>query len=225
MNLTKLFETQRALDERIIIGKGLKDQDLYPNTMLALQAELLEFANEGRWFKHWSVNQTPNTKKRIYAICDKCDGDGEDPFNSFEACSKCKADGELLINTTNPLLEEYVDSLHFFLSIALQKGWEPALTVYSEQLEKEDDFDGGLTGVFLEMLYFLNKSNFEHPSKEKDEEWIFHFGFPQKQYFFRIAWILFLNIGTHGFGFTFEQIEESYYEKNRVNHARQNNGY
>ncbi|RPJ98158.1 Dimeric dUTPase [Bacillus subtilis] len=36
---------------------------------------------------------------------------------------------------------------------------------------------------------------------------------------------LFLSIGTIGFGFTLEQIEAAYMDKNAVNHQRQQEGY
>lgn len=51
------------------------------------------------------------------------------------------------------------------------------------------------------------------------------FGYLNNQYCFRTAWILFLNIGMNGFGFTWEQIEAAYFKKNQINHARQENGY
>jgi dimeric dUTPase (all-alpha-NTP-PPase superfamily) len=199
MDLAKLFEMQRQLDERIIKEKGLEGQDLFPNTVLALQVELAEFANNGRWFKHWSNNRKPRTKATR----------GTNDFT-----------GAPVIEEYNPLLEEFADGLHFFLSIANQKGWQEALWIYEEQLDPSNEFDGGLTGIFLEMIYFLNKAYMEkHPSDEKIA------GFQTNEYFFRMAWILFLNIGINGFGFTFKQIEQAYLEKNKINHERQESGY
>ncbi|MBE2947115.1 dUTPase, partial [Anoxybacillus flavithermus] len=45
MDLSKLFEMQRELDERIVREKGLDGQNLLPNKVLALQVELAELAN------------------------------------------------------------------------------------------------------------------------------------------------------------------------------------
>ncbi|MEB6549110.1 dUTP diphosphatase [Heyndrickxia sporothermodurans] len=200
MDLKKMLTAQAELDKYIVEKKGLQGVDLVPNTFLAVQVELAEFANEGRWFKHWSDDQEPRTKVPVTAW-------GE-PYK-------------------NPLLEEYVDCVHFFLSIANQKGWQDALYIYEEAVEdlREDGFDGGLTGIFLEMTYFINKSYFENPSEEKSQQWKEKFGFPQKQYWFRTAWILFLNIGINGFGFTLDQIEEAYWAKNKINYVRQQEGY
>jgi dimeric dUTPase (all-alpha-NTP-PPase superfamily) len=216
MNLAKLLEMQRRLDERIIKEKGLEDQDLFPNTVLALQVELSEFANEGRWFKHWSDKRDPKHGTDAQIDCPRCQGNGFWFAGNRVWCTKCNHTGKI----TNPLLEEFADGLHFFLSIANQKGWQEALWIYEEQLDPSNEFDGGLTGIFLEMLYFLNKSCMErHPSDEKIV------GFQTNEYFFRMAWILFLNIGVNGFGFTFEQIEEAYLQKNAINHERQESGY
>lgn len=62
MNLEKMFKMQAELDNRIIREKGLEGQDLLPNTYVALITELGEFANEGRWFKHWSDKKEPKRK-------------------------------------------------------------------------------------------------------------------------------------------------------------------
>lgn len=221
VNLDKMLEMQKVLDDRIIKEKGLDGQDLFPNTVLALQVELGEFANEGRWFKHWSDKQLPKDGTKAFINCPKCSGNGFWFSGNRILCSNCNQTGKVI----NPLLEEFVDSVHFFLSLANQRGWQDALYLHIEQLEREGDFDGGLTGAFLEMTYFLNKCYFENPNAEKSKKWEETFGYPQKQYWFRLAWVLFLDIGINGFGFTLDQIEEAYMQKNAVNHKRQDGGY
>ena len=79
MNVKKLSEMQKVLDERIVKEHGLEGKDLEENKILALLVEVNELANETRCFKHWSTK-----------------GPSEESV----------------------LFEEYVDSLHFFLSIA-----------------------------------------------------------------------------------------------------------
>lgn len=98
MNLTKLFEMQRDLDERIIKEKGLEQDQCMAWKVLALQVELGELANEWRGFKKWSNDQKPRTRVIEY---------GEEIV-----------DGKLLPLETesNPLLEEYADCLSFILS-------------------------------------------------------------------------------------------------------------
>lgn len=207
MTLQNIIDAQKELDARIIKEKKLEDinaDELAANTFLALKVELAEFANEGRWFKHWSNDQDPRTKTE--SIC---------------GCVMCEHHS--IPNNKNPLLEEFVDAVHFFVSIANQKGWEDALWIYEEQTDP-DEFDGDLTSWFLEMDYFLSMAYIrkftDEEAKCKDR-----FGFLNNEYCFRTAWILFLNIGMNDFGFTWEQIEAAYFEKNQINHARQESGY
>lgn len=208
MSLQNIIDAQKELDARIIKEKGLEGKDLVSNTFLALKVELAEFANEGRWFKHWSNDQKPRTSFINVCECFYCDGG-------------CSNNDE---HPRNLVLEEFVDAVHFFVSIASQKGWEDVLWVYEEQLDP-DEFDGDLTGWFLEMDYFLSMSYIRKFTDEEEAKCKDRLGYLNNEYCFRSAWILFLNIGMNGFGFTWEQIEDAYFEKNKVNHERQNAGY
>lgn len=185
MDLLRMLQMQSKLDERIIEDKLLKNFDLVPNTVLSLQVELAEMANEGRWFKHWSNDQKPREKT---------------------------------------VLEEFADAVHFFLSLSIQKGWQEVLFIFEDHLD-EDEFDGDLTAWYLEMIYFLNKAYMEKYPEEENMEFKSKTGFTKNQYWFRTAWTLFLNIGINGFGFTLEKIEQAYFDKNAVNHQRQEHGY
>src|SRR5579875_595315 len=110
MNLTKLFEIQRALDDRIVKEKGLAGKDLVPMKLLALQVELGELANEWRGFKFWSEDQEPRLSN---PNCDLCEGSGV-----YEKVTDMPDYPEVLTCVcASPLLEEYVDCLHFILSI------------------------------------------------------------------------------------------------------------
>lgn len=97
LTLNQMYEMQKVLDARIIKEKDLEGVDLLPNTVLALQVEIGELANEWRGFKHWSNDQEPRREKYSIAFAN--------PGGPFEY-------------VTYPLIEEYVDCLHFFLSIA-----------------------------------------------------------------------------------------------------------
>ncbi|WP_428909430.1 dUTP diphosphatase [Niallia sp. Krafla_26] len=223
MNIEKMLQTQITLDDRIIKEHGLEGKDLFPNTILALIVELSEFANEGRWFKHWSNNQEPRTKVK----CEYCSGKGYWELDYFQQIGHCHyCNGKGFIEGENPLLEEYVDSVHFFLSIANQKGWQDALYISSEPLMEcyEEMYREGkkkyLTDTFLETIYFLTKAYMEiNPNENKIA------GFKINVYHFRLAWSLFITIGLVGFNFTPDQIEQAYFAKNAVNHERQNSGY
>jgi dimeric dUTPase (all-alpha-NTP-PPase superfamily) len=57
MNLTKLFETQKILRDRI----GYNEPDRFDKLILALLVEIGECANEWRGFKFWSKDQEQRT--------------------------------------------------------------------------------------------------------------------------------------------------------------------
>src|SRR5690625_3399345 len=100
MNLQRLFEAQKKLDDHIRKEKGLEGEDLLDKKILALQVELGELANEHRGFKFWSSRQEPVTNDLRVA--------------------DYKESGEAILETYNPLLEEYVDVVHFTLSVGLE---------------------------------------------------------------------------------------------------------
>lgn len=71
MNLTKLFELQKALDDRIIDEKGLEGQDLYRMKVMALQVELAELAQEiGDVWKFWKEGDCRDTVRVLEELVD-----------------------------------------------------------------------------------------------------------------------------------------------------------
>ena len=133
MNFNELFQMQKALDERIVKEKGLEGQDLLPKKILALQTELGELANEWRGFKFWSKRQFP-TNEEVHCI--------DDEGNAYYR---------------NNLLEEYVDCLHFILSI----GNELEVTCNQDYIQSIDilrgvigQFDNIFSAIYQEMDRF-----------------------------------------------------------------------
>ncbi|WGE00910.2 dUTP diphosphatase [Bacillus velezensis] len=203
MNLQKMFEMQKVLDDRIIKEKGLEGQDLLPNLILALQVELAECANEWRGFKHWSNNQQPNLTKKVN--CVDCYGSGDKNVRLLATprvtCPVCHGSGKVI--DSYPLLEEYVDCLHFILSIGNRLDYNDSETI----------------NVILSK--YLNIRGILNP------KWLFS-SLISTVAFTRQNYInLFINFFTLGkrLGFTFEQIEAAYMDKNAVNHQRQQEGY
>ena len=54
MNLLKLYEMQKKLDERIRHDHHLENKNLFQEKIVALIVEVSELANETRCFKYWS---------------------------------------------------------------------------------------------------------------------------------------------------------------------------
>lgn len=202
MNLSKLFETQAALDERIYESHPvLKGQDNLDWKVLALQVELGECANEWRGFKKWSNDQEPRTCVSI-GDCRNCGGTGHAfgiPEEAEIGCWECDGSGEI---TKNPLLEEYVDCLHFILSIGLEHKFDETLP-----LEIESITCANITYQFT----MLMRTDWE--IYEEGSGGYFHEGLE-----------LFLGLGEM-LGFEWEQIEQAYYAKNQINHQRQEENY
>ncbi|MCY7829870.1 dUTP diphosphatase [Bacillus spizizenii] len=220
MNLEKMFEMQKALDERIIKEKGLEGQDLLPNLILALQVELAECANEWRGFKHWSNNREPRTK--IEHFCPTCDGTGDENHDinlqyleeghaaePYSKCQDCNGSGK--IDESNPLLEEYVDCLHFILSIGNRIGFNNDAMIQQiikRSKERELETNIGIGKAFSHLMSLV---------------FGFYFSIEDEGTYVR-SFERFLNLGQQ-LGFTPEQIEAAYMEKNAVNHQRQQEGY
>lgn len=209
MNLAKLFETQRVLDARIEKEHPrVEGEDRLAKKILALQVELGECANEWRGFKFWSTRQSPNNEtftsckddEAEYFFCGVC----HEEFSSSYAKTneyQCLKDLNHLIGmkNANQLLEEYVDCLHFILSIGLELGTE-YFNYNQDHIFKESD----ITVQFLRVIDYT-------------------IGLREDDYCSELLQS-FIHLGEM-LGFTWEQIEQAYYEKNEINHARQEAGY
>ncbi|WP_066316885.1 dUTP diphosphatase [Bacillus sp. FJAT-29814] len=173
MNLTKLFETQKALRNRIKYDKP----DRFHKSILGLLVELGECANEQRTWKFWSTDQQPRTRRARAPYMDLDDAD-----------------------FYNPLLEEYADSLHMLLDLGLQRGYDQIEVVIPRKTDN-------IVRQFI-LLY--------------DAVCQFYFT-PGIRYYGRIL-ELFFGLGEM-LEFTWEEIEEAYIAKNKINHHRQKVGY
>jgi dimeric dUTPase (all-alpha-NTP-PPase superfamily) len=177
LNFEKLYEMQKTLMERIekehppMVG-----EDRLKKRLLALLTEVGECANEWRGFKFWSVNQLPHTSAaRII------NQDGKE-FEFY-----------------NPLLEEYVDGLHFILELGIILD----VTFYSQEIEPfitnsiEYQFlkvYREITNLWLDEVFYLELLN------------------------------AYVGLGEM-LGFSRVDIEKAYFEKNAINHKRQEQGY
>ncbi|UTI41102.1 dUTP diphosphatase [Niallia sp. RD1] len=200
MNLAKLFETQRVLRDRI----GYNEPDRFEKLILALLVEIGECANEFRGFKFWSKDQEP----RVTTKCNNCSGEGVGFFSGNEytgnkqVCVVCDGTGK--DKNKNPLLEEYVDGLHFVLEIGLEINdieFRPIRLI-------------SLTNNITQQF----KSIFKIAS-ELDLSMLL---IDSRKY--QTLFNNYLLLGEM-LGFTWEEVEAAYYAKNKINHVRQDTGY
>lgn len=105
-------------------------------------------------------------------------------------------------STKDVVLEEYVDGIHFILSLGIEMN-----------LQKETvnlDFsvsEGGLVPAFMKVYANIHSFS-EIPSK----------------YTYESLLSSYLKLGK-SLHFSFEEIERAYFKKNTINHERQNKGY
>jgi len=212
MNLNELFKIQAKLDERIVQEHGLQGQDLLDKKILALQVELGELANEWRWFKFWSTDKESRTEVST-GICLHCSGTGnefhDDETMEWEDCPYCE-DGEVV---KNPLLEEFVDCLHFILSIGddIKCDAENVIKQVNSTtdwiLENRNVKETSIVQQFN--IVFNDVATFEEMRSSDD-------------YYNTLS--EFFILGTK-LEFTDKQVEQAYMDKNKINHERQNTGY
>ena len=201
MNLEKLFKLQKELDDHIEkIHPRQEGEDRLAKKILALQVELAECAQESRCFKFWSNDQEPRTwYPNEKDVCESCKGEPIFIENGkiVGQCDDCDGCG---VHFHNPLLEEYVDCLHFILSIGLET---EKTDVEILTLQKEEN----ITDAFLTV--FESMTDLDIHVYQEDYNFLF---------------TSFINLGEM-LGFTWDQVEKAYLAKNEVNHARQETGY
>lgn len=211
VDLKNLFETQKVLRNRI----AYNNPDRFDKLVVAFLVELGECANEWRGFKFWSKNQKPRTvsvelrgeykKKNIIHGFTK--GGARRLIVDDEEIHWSKLDDFYEIK--NPLLEEYVDGIHFILELCID------LDLDAKQLEMFIDGQrkviGSIEGQFGYIYHNAAGLMTDGPHEEKALNMLYVAN-------------AYIGLG-YRLGFTWEQIESAYYEKNQINHERQENGY
>lgn len=203
-NIRNMFLLQKRLDN-VILGRfeNLK----YNNNLFwkvnALQAEIGELLQEWQGFKMWKVNKIP----KIRSKCFFCDGYGQ----MIEQNSTCPAcDG---MKVFNPILEEYIDCLHFLLSIGLEVNVEYNIiefNPFSYEKLKKSDLNEVLFRWVRRFYLSIKESIFTEIKVNNDD-----YGRILST-FIAIGFIL---------GFGWNEIVRTYVLKNKKNHERQNNYY
>ena len=179
MNIELLFEAQERYESKIKERFHQdKDKNFLFNLKLALLVELGEFANNWRGFKFWSADKKPKTK-----------GIKEENGVKVEY---------------DPLLEEFVDCLHFILSLSINSGNKEYVLRILKNTRFEKDESEDLVINFIR-LYNVAVDGIDIHNLVK-------------------MFKLLMNIGLR-LGYSLDDIEKAYYKKNKDNVNRQLNGY
>ena len=173
MNWTLLFQNQAKLDNHIEEKHPREEgEDRLQKKVVAFQVELGEMANEWRGFKFWSENQSPKPMSKV------------------------------LNKSYHPMLEEFIDVVHFTASIGLELG------IDSYKLEPYEK--GSSDEIKLVQDLFFTSS---------------FIGYRHDQFnMYNVLINCVDHLGTE-LGFTDEEIMDAYENKNATNFKRQESGY
>ncbi|RFU65951.1 dUTP diphosphatase [Peribacillus glennii] len=101
------------------------------------------------------------------------------------------------------ILEEYVDGIHFILSLGIVRSFQEAVTDW----DSEESTQKELTGQFLVLYDAINTYRMK-----------------QTREAYRRLFMEYINLGGM-LGFGADKVETAYFEKNQVNFERQEQGY
>ncbi|MEK4132012.1 dUTP diphosphatase [Solibacillus sp. FSL W8-0474] len=217
MQLNKLYEIQAGLKAHI----DYKGEDKFSRMMLAMIVEFGECANEWQQFKYWKKNNEPRTKVEVECSC--CLGTTDENYemvqedaegnggHEYIQCSECHGTG--IEGYKNSLLEEYVDGLHFILEAGIDLVELGLMNVLPSSIHPifrpvEPDITKQFKQVVWNAMQLdvdaINKTNSAAAYQRLFGEYV------------ALGYML---------GFSEDQIENAYMEKNKENHERQQRNY
>ena len=200
MNFKKLQAMQAKLDEAILADKApMTAEERFNKTLVALSVEIAEIANTVEHFKFWKDNKGKIDRKRFSVIHIFQEEELVDVEYMEDNTGVQYADWEAHRLT---LIEECSDALHFILSLANQRNVEikgMEFLLKDGYFSKEDEYRN------LQALinYYKITDNYQ---------WI-------------RAVIESFCCYTSNLGVEFKELEQAYYDKNKINYERLENGY
>lgn len=206
MNFKKLQAMQAKLDEAILADKApMTVEERFNKTLVALSVEIAEVANTVEHFKFWKDNKGKVDEKRFSA---------NHIFNQDELVYTDYIEEKTGVQYSRQqahkltLIEECSDALHFILSLANQLEYEINLTDWEVLSESRG---ANLMYINRDIVYLFTSF------KDKKSDFVTH------QNFF----MLILGVFSYfeSLGVTQKELEQAYYDKNKINYERLENGY
>lgn len=198
MNFKKLQTMQAKLDEAILADKApMTQEERFNKTLVALSVEIAEIANAVEHFKFWKDKKGKVDNKRFN-------------FYGLKRINEINPEPRKMIDENNgdvitveqarrlTLIEECSDALHFILSLANQLGWD---------LMTGHNSTRNLDKRYLLLQKLIDEIDFQRSGCEV-QTFMDNF----------MGYILLL-------GVTDEELEQAYYDKNKINYERLENGY
>ncbi|MEY8763224.1 MULTISPECIES: dUTP diphosphatase [Clostridium] len=151
MNLTKLFELQENLDQRIKKNISGDKNSLISKKILALQVKMAELANETRCFNFWSNDKTINRnlilKSYINSLCFMLTLGVEKGFTDIEIKIKSSE-----YDMTSQFLNLYIDINDFVISSSK----DHYITLFEDFISLGNKL--GFSPKEIEEAYYYNNS-------------------------------------------------------------------
>ena len=205
MNFKKLQTMQAKLDEAILADKApMTAEERFNKTLVALSVEIAEVANCAEHFKFWKDNKGKVDSDRFYCITQTFrEGRTVVPrYADLKSNHACNLSFEQVHKLT--LVEEASDCLHFILSLANQVDFEINGIGTHFEISRDED---SLEKNFLFLNHVIGLSEFKH----------FHSDLEM------IIDVFFIYI--YQLGINEQELEQAYYDKNKINYERLENGY
>ena len=202
MNFKKLQAMQAALDAAILADKApITQEERFNKTLVALSVEISEVANCVEHFKFWKDNKGKVDSDRFGVKC--VSADNELVFVGY-LNEKTGIQYEFEQAHRLTLIEECSDALHFILSLANQVDYKIVEIGKHFEISKDED---SLEKNFLFLNHVIGLADFKH----------FHSDLEM------IIDVFFIYINQ--LGISEQELEQAYYDKNKINYERLENGY
>ena len=204
MNFKKLQAMQAKLDEAILADKApMTAEERFNKTLVALSVEIAEIANTVEHFKFWKDNKGKVDSKRFIVTPGIVNNLIKDDYlDNLDNTTMQYVTEKQAHRLT--LIEECSDALHFILSLANQGDFE--INGIGTHFKVADDTDSLEENViFLNQLIGLADLKHFHSDLEM------------------IIDVFFIYINQ--LGIPQQEIEQAYYDKNKINYDRLENGY
>ena len=204
MNFKKLQATQAKLDEAILADKApMTAEERFEKTLVALSVEIAEIANTVEHFKFWKDNKGKVDSKRFIVTPGIVNNLIKDDYlDNLDNTTMQYVTEKQAHRLT--LIEECSDALHFILSLANQVDFE--INGIGTHFEIAEDADS-LEKNFLFLNHVIGLREFEH----------FHSDLEM------IIDVFFIYINQ--LCISEQELEQAYYDKNKINYERLENGY
>lgn len=201
MNFKKLQKMQAKLDEAILKDKApMTAEERFNKTLVALSVEIAEVANCAEHFKFWKDNKGKIDDKRFRKMDYGKHGIAYEDWG--DGAKKATVDFAEAHKLT--LIEECSDALHFILSLANQVDFEiNGIGTHFKISEDTDSLEKNF--IFLNQLIGLVELKHFHSDLEM------------------IIDVFFIYINQ--LGISEQELEQAYYDKNKINYERLANGY